>query len=117
MFGKMCIRHTPTACKAEDRKIGMQHDRTAMLLYKSKLCLCEQVTSLKLSLLFPSRYGFVEEVWVGERRLSDLEGGSTEPCPVFVKDGTVNMAFFPLIFVNQGRDQAVKVETINDYLL
>ncbi|RAV13343.1 hypothetical protein [Paenibacillus contaminans] len=100
----------------EGRKIGMQHDRTAMLLYKPKLCLSEQVTSLKLTLLFPARYGFVEEVWLGERNLSGLEGGSVEPCPVFVKDGPVYMAFFPLLFGNHGRDKAVKVERINDYL-
>ncbi|MDF2658833.1 MAG: hypothetical protein K0Q94_1624 [Paenibacillus sp.] len=100
----------------EGRKIGMQHDRTAMLLYKPKMVLHRHVTSLKLTLLFSARYGYVEEVWLGERRLDDLEGGSAEPCPVFVKDGPVYMAFFPLIFVNHGREQAVKVEKVNGYL-
>lgn len=100
----------------EGRKIGMQHDRTAVLLYKPKLCLHKQVTSLKLMLLFSARYGFVEEVWLGRQRLSELEGSSVEPCPVFIKDGPVYMAFFPLIFVDHGREKAVKVEKINDYL-
>jgi hypothetical protein len=101
----------------EGRKIGLQHDRTAMLLYKPKLCLNQQVTSLKLSLLFSARYGFVEEVWLGQHNLAGLEGSSADPCPVFIKDGPVYMAFFPLIFVNHGREAAVKVEKINEYLM
>ncbi|MBO9610070.1 MAG: hypothetical protein J7639_29195 [Paenibacillaceae bacterium] len=100
----------------EGRKIGLHHDRTAMLLYKPKQLLHKRVTSLKLSLLFPARYGFVEEVWLGDRRLDRLEGDCDSPCPVFVKDGPVYMAFFPLLFTDYGRPAAVKVERINGYL-
>jgi hypothetical protein len=100
----------------EGRKIGMHHDRTAMLLYKPKLFYHHHVSSLKLSLLFPSRYGTVEEIWLGDRKLEHLEGESREPCPVFVKDRQVYMAFFPLIFTNHGYVSAVKSEIVQDYL-
>lgn len=100
----------------EGRKIGFQHDRTAMMLYKPKVILNKQVTSLKLSLLFSARYGCVEEVWLGDHRLEQLEGQSVEPCPVFIKDGSVYMVFFPLLFNDYEREAAVKVRKVNDYL-
>lgn len=100
----------------EGRKIGFMHERTAMLLYKPKIVMNRQVTSLRLSLLFSARYGFVEEVWLGEKKLEQLEGQSMNCCPVFVKDGQVYMAFFPLLFNDYEREAAVKVEKVNEYL-
>lgn len=101
----------------EGRKIGIHHDQTAMMLYKPKIGLHEAVSSIKLSLLFSARYGPVEQIWLGEHRLDQLEGASVEACPVFVKDGPVYMAFFPLVFSDLGREQAVKVEKTSDYLI
>jgi hypothetical protein len=98
----------------EGRKIGLHHDRTAMMLYKPKLGMETKVTSLKLSIHLPGRYGDVEQIWLGDRRLENLEGASVEPCPVFVKDGPVYMAYFPLLFTNHGREHAVKVDKWNN---
>ena len=101
----------------QGRKLGLQHENTALLLYKPKLYARHGVTSLRLSLLFPALYGPVEELWLGDRRLPDLQGESADPVPVFVSDGPVRMAFHPLLLTNHGRSAAVRVELVNDYLM
>jgi len=110
-------RHWRDSVLDEGRKIGLHHDRTAMMLYKPKLCMHRGVSSLKLSLLLSARYGCVDEIWLGGRKLERLEGASVEPCPVFIRDGSVYMAFFPLLFTDYGREAAVKAEIVNGYLV
>ena len=101
----------------EGRKLGLHHDRTAMVLYKPKAYARRGVTSLKLCLLFPARYGPPQEMWLGDRRVDRFPCESVEPCAVFVKDGPVLMCFHPLILTDHGRRVAVKAEQVNDHVV
>jgi hypothetical protein len=101
----------------EGRKLGIHHESAAMMLYRPKQFGRKGVESLKLSLLFPAQYGSAEEVWLGSRKLDGEQGSSQDPCPVFVKDGPVYMAFHPLILTNHGREAAVRVELVNGYVV
>lgn len=101
----------------EGRKLAVQHKGTAMVLYKPKRYVRTGVNSLKLSVIIPCQYGDPDEIWLGERRLEALEGESVEPCPVYVKDGAVYVAFHPLLLTDHGRSCAVRVERAYDYLL
>ncbi|WNR42817.1 hypothetical protein [Paenibacillus roseipurpureus] len=100
----------------EGRKLAFQHKQTAMVLYKPKRFGRLQVTSLKLTVLLPCPYSEPDEIWLGNRKLKDLTGENLEPCPVYVKDGAVYMAFHPLLLTNHGRQAAVRVERVNGYL-
>ncbi|OCT15208.1 hypothetical protein A8709_13990 [Paenibacillus pectinilyticus] len=100
----------------EGRKLAFQHKQTAMVLYKPKRFGRLQVTSLKLTILMPCPYSEPDEIWLGDRKLEDLTGESHDPCPVYVKDGAVYMAFHPLLLTNHGRQAAVRVERVNGYL-
>jgi hypothetical protein len=92
---------------------------------------------MKLSIMFPCHFGWTQEVVLGDDRRTrvSLEAapGSGEalarevftrevlascedPCPVFVKDGPVYMAFEPLTLTDRGREAAVKIERLGNYL-
>lgn len=98
------------------RKIGIQHRNTAVLLYKPSAYARTKAASLKLSLVFPAMYSTIDEIWLGEKRVEDCDGESIEPCPVYVKDGNVYMAFFPLLLTDYGRKAAVKVRKNDDFM-
>jgi hypothetical protein len=100
----------------EGRKLAFQHKQTAMVLYKPKRFGRLQASSLKLSLIFPCQYDDLDEIWFGERKLDGMEGESVDPCSVYVKDGSVYMAFHTLLLTNHGRKCAVKAEKVNGYL-
>ena len=100
----------------EGRKLGLHHERSALLLYKPKLYGRRSVTSLRLALLFPAQYGVVEEIWLGDRRINAFPAESRVACPIFIKDGPVLMGFQPLLLTNHGRKAAVRVEQVNGYL-
>lgn len=80
----------------EGRKIGLQHQSTAMLLYRPKLDIAARVRSLKLSLCFS---GEVDEIWIGGRCVTEdeLRIDVKEACRLYLRDGDVYMAFFPLL--------------------
>lgn len=98
------------------RKLGIQHKNTAMMLYKPKPYLKNQVSSLKLALVFPALGNSVEEVWLGNKKMTGDSLVSEEVCSVFVKDGPVYMAFHPLIATDHGRTAAVTAKKTGDYL-
>ncbi|WP_188994761.1 hypothetical protein [Paenibacillus nasutitermitis] len=116
-YERMSVTSPEHSLWDEGRKLAFQHQNTAMVLYKPKRIGRLQVTSLKLSILIPCQHSEPDSIWLGDRRLEELTGESLEPCPVFVKDGAVYMAFHPLMLTNHGRRAAVKVERVNGYLV
>jgi hypothetical protein len=107
--------HGPEAFRDEARKWGLQKRNCALYVYRPKPFECHEVTSMKLTLLFPEHFAEVEEVWLGERRLESGEGESAAPCTVCVKDGPVFMGFAPLALTDHGRRAAVRVERWEGY--
>jgi hypothetical protein len=101
----------------EARKFGLQHKDCSLMVYKPKQFEAHCISSLKLSIMLPVHFNDVEEVWIGRTKLEDKKGESIEPQTVFVKDGPVYMAFTPLKLTDHGRNAAVKVDTVNNYLM
>lgn len=101
----------------EGRKLGLHHERTAMMLYKPKRFGRKNVERLELAVIVPAQFGPPEEIWLGERQLAGQDGSSAAPCPVFLKDGPVYLAFHPLLLTDHGREVAVQVRLVNGYLL
>jgi hypothetical protein len=107
--------HGPEGFRDEGRKWGLQHHSCALYAYRPKPFEAHRVTSMKLAILLPAHFGQIEEVWIGAQRVAGEREQSVEPCPVFVKDGPVYMAFIPLSLTNLGRTAAVRVESWENY--
>lgn len=101
----------------EGRKLGIQEKNSAMMLYKSKPCYQKGVSSLKLALVIPALTGSVEELWLGGTKMTGSRLESQTPCSVFIRDGSVYMAFHPLLLTDYGRRAAVTAEIVNGYLM
>ena len=106
----------PEGFRDEARKWGIQHRGCALYAYRPKPFEAHRVTSMKLTILLPTHFSTVDEVWVGDRRCTGDRRQSAEACPVFVRDGPVYMAFVPLSLTNHGRSAAVRVESWERYL-
>ena len=121
------------------RKVAVQKEHTAMVLYKPKPFFAQETDSLRLSLVFP---GLAEEsgacqkteegklcvdsndtkqtgikLWLGEKQMKGDFIFSEEPCSVYIADGPVYMAFHPLLLTNLGRKYAVTAGWENGFLI
>ncbi len=97
------------------RKIALQHERAAMVLYRPKISFSKGVTSLRLLLNFPTIYRAVEDIWVGDAQVTEDCQRFIEPQTVYVSDGCLYMAFTPLILSDLGRSCAVEVRRGKDF--
>lgn len=116
-YPELGTRNGPYLFWDQGRKLGVHHQRTAMMLYKPRMYARKQATSLRLMLVMPLENGEPEEIRLGGRRVEEMNGESRELCPVYLKDGHTYLAFFPLVPVDHGRKRAVRVERVNGYLL
>lgn len=108
----------------DGRKLGIQKQNTAMVLYKPKPVKQKQVHSMKLSLILPLPAEWKGEVWLGSRKAGrqegdaeSLVGASVSPCSVYIKDGPVYMAYHPLLLTDHGRKNAAAVEKKGNFLM
>jgi hypothetical protein len=100
----------------EGRKFGIQHGNCSLMVYKPKQFEAHSIRSMKLSILLPCHFSKPDEIWIGGEKLKSFAGESAEPQTVFVKDGTVCMAFTPLALTDHGRQAAVRVEEAGRYV-
>jgi hypothetical protein len=113
--------HGPEGFRDEARKWGLQKRGCGLYVYRPKPFEGHEVSSMKLSVLFPSHFAWPDEVWLGGERvgLGDAPGALAErrdPCPAFVRCGPVFFAFRPLALTDLGRASAVRVERWDRYL-
>jgi hypothetical protein len=99
----------------EGRKLTLQHERVALVAYKPKLLGRQGIHSLALNLNLLMGDRFPEELYLGEREIT--EGSSEEPCSIYVRDGSLYMAFHPLQMTNHGRPCSVRVAKQHDFLV
>lgn len=102
------------------RRLVTQHENTAMVLYKPKRYNRKGVTALSVNIYIPNdQWGegenTIDEIWIGENRLSTIGGTSSAYETVYVHDGDVYMAFVPLVPVDHGKEFATKVEERDGY--
>lgn len=76
----------------------------------------ERIDAIRLSLLLTCFHDQPETVRIGEQPLDGLEGESTAPEPVFIRDHGVYLAIHPLMLTDHGRNAAIRVRSINGYL-
>ena len=96
------------------RKLAMQDKTTSLTLYKPKICFKDGVESLALMLIFPTMYKAVEEIWIDGRKIEKSEkikNAST----VLISDGSLYMAFYPLVLSNYGSEYAMEICFDKDY--
>lgn len=86
-----------------DRGAGMslQQDNTAMVCYRPaafpNFGAESRIRTLKLCIVFPQQHSRLDEVWIGDCRYPGFSAVSETFAPVYVKDGQVYFAFYPLV--------------------
>ncbi len=83
------------------RMVALQHEKTAMVLYRPRVIVNHKPTSLKTMIIIPNAdFGNGacrgDEIYLGQKKVADFRGESDEPAPVFVRLGETYMAFIPL---------------------
>lgn len=84
------------------RMIALQHEKTAMVLYRPRVLIKHKPTSLKTMIIIPND-DFGEgrlrgdEIYLGESKVANHRAESAEPISVFVRIGETYMAFTPLV--------------------
>jgi hypothetical protein len=158
IFSRLVINNDETLEKTTDgygdfgivfnekgRRMTLQHQNTAMVLYKPKADFCKNVTSLKTSIYFPFNQWMkgsksVDELWIGTKKIT-LNVGVGEPKmdntpildrqnpiytegsfsaeyeTVYVKQGDVFMAFIPLVATKLRVNRAISVENRIGYTI
>lgn len=117
LFGAAGPQVQSSSLPDDGRKLGVQHENTALMLYKPKLYGRRGATYLRLSLILPVLGHKLDRVVLGDRELENAEGESAASVPVFIKDGSVCMAFYPTALTDYGRKAAVRVENRGDFIL
>jgi len=100
------------------RRLVTQHDNTAVVLYKPKRYRRKNVSSLSVNIYIPnSQWGegerTIDELFIGEKKLTSFEGVSASFQTVFIKDGSIYMAYIPLVPTNYEFENAVQVSNRN----
>ena len=100
------------------RPTNIQDRNTALVIYKPKVHCNKNLKSLKVSIIFTHYYGKPPvEVLLGDKKVQTFDEVCFEPCPIYVRDGSVYFAFHPLSLTDLGRDYAVQVEQIENYTM
>jgi hypothetical protein len=86
-----------------DRGAGMsiQQDNTALVVYRPSAFpnfgTDAKIRTLKLCIVFPQQHSQVDEIWIGDRRFPGFSAVSETFAPIYVRDGQVYFAFYPLV--------------------
>jgi hypothetical protein len=100
------------------RRTHIQEKGTALAIYKPKVHCNKKLKELKVSIIFSHYYGKPpEEIVLGDKKVQSFNEVVEDPCPVYVRDGSVYFAFHPLSLTDLGRDYAVQVEQIEHYTM
>ena len=108
------------------RKLAIQKDNCAMVLYKPKLLRdwknerefdVREVSSLRLCVFLPKKYSKPDKIVLGNKTLDSFTTQSQKCESVYIKDGDVYMAFHPLCVDDKGRNAAVEIEENDEYIV
>lgn len=81
--------------------MSIQQDNTALVSYRPAAFPSfgpeSRIRTLKLCIVFPQQHSRVDEIWIGDRHYPVFSAVSETLSPVYVKDGRVYFAFYPLV--------------------
>lgn len=101
----------------EGRKTCVQKNNVAIVLYRPGVEVLKDITSMRVAVVLPLHCSEPDEVVLGDQVLKNFSGESTDPLPVFVRDGITCFAFRPLELTNFGRASAVTVKRVEKFLV
>jgi|GEM_PF-4903752 len=97
------------------RSICLQHEKTAMVLYRPNVIVNHKPTSLKTMIVIPNEnFGAGkprgDEIYIGAQQVKNHRGRSARHQTVFLRIGETYLAFIPLVNHNEvGMELACKV--------
>ena len=98
------------------RKLAVQKENTAMILYTPKPVNNAGIYKLHLTANITALYELPDEVYIEDRKLSECTGEGNADERVFVKDGDVYMMFKPLLLDKLNGGPAIRVSAKNRVL-
>ena len=130
VFAKFIIndseKENPYIIHDYGRKLAIQKDNCAMVLYKPKLLRdwknereyeAREISSLRLCVFLPKKYSKPDKIVLGNKTLDNFNAQSKKCESVYIKDGDVYMAFHPLCIDDKGRNAAVEIEENDEYIV
>jgi len=91
------------------RYAAMQHEGTAIVLYRPRVHEKHCIISLSTSIVFPLCFNnSIDHVWLGDTELIDFQGGSQDVRNIFVQDGPMFIGIRPLLSRPQGCAMRIK---------
>jgi hypothetical protein len=92
----------PVAFSDAGQSICLQHEKTAMVLYRPHVIVDHRPRSLKTMIVIPNEdFGDGkprgDEIYIGEQPVSNHQGESVESATVFLRIGDTYLAFIPLV--------------------
>ncbi|MBR5507556.1 MAG: hypothetical protein IKV88_05870, partial [Clostridia bacterium] len=130
VFAKFIVndseKESPYIIHDYGRKLAIQKDNCAMVLYKPKLLRdwknereyeLREISSLRLCVYLPKKYSKPDKIVLGNKTLDSFNAQSQKCESVYIKDGDVYMVFHPLCTDNKGRSSAVEIEERDDYIV
>ncbi len=80
------------------RYAAIQHERTAIMLYRPRLHDHHRLTSLATTLVMPFCWkNHVDRLCLGDRDIEDFNGEAEELCDIFIADGPLYIGIRPLL--------------------
>lgn len=93
------------------RYAAVQHERTALMLYRPRMVDSHAITSLATSLILPLHFGnSIDRIDLGDETLTNFNTTSPHLTDLFIQDGPLYIALRPLIPLTLPADFRVKVE-------
>jgi hypothetical protein len=104
----------------QDRSLThtLQHDDMALVVsrgHNHNFPLPAPLHCLRQTVILPAHYHDMEEAYIGEARVEDFTGASSEYQPVFLNLGRMYLALFPLAMTDHGRTDLLRLEQRGDY--
>lgn len=97
--------------------VTMQKENTAIALYSPRMLYDSDITSLKLTVNITDLFGDgVEEIRIGNRRLPNLVGASTQDECVYINCGTIFVCLKPLLQQPSDRNLRCVVKKVKKML-
>lgn len=98
------------------RKIGLQSKNSALVLYRPKFLNTNGIYKAGLSLCLHTSWNMVEEIWLGETKVTAYNEKISNIEPIFIKDGDIYVCITPVINSSKVCEYAIDVQKYGGFV-
>ena len=101
--------------REEGRGGAIQSGPLAVAWYQCADTVPTGIERMRTCVVLPAFYDDVDEVWIGDRQLHELDGTGEREDWVFIQDGDTYLALHPLRLTNHRRQEAIEVQRLGRF--